>query len=274
MAKYPGSFIIHEYGTNKELANIYGVSERTIYRWKQKAFKETGAKPRKPKRPRTSTLQKFKGTRKELAKKYGVSERTAYRWLAKAREQGAEIESRQKKAKYPGAFILNEYGTNKELASIYGVSERTIARWKRRARSETQPEIETPTQPAEDPKTEEPKSDFYEELFGDSEEHEETTEEPFNNFDEDLNNISNSLLEFDLLAENSVFNDLDADLKKRYLFEYIWFKFDENPMLFYVPGEGTPEAPDFEDVNHITNINIWGNEFESWLKNQIEVDNT
>ena len=112
--KYPGAFILNEYGTNKELSKIYGVSERTIYRWKSKAKAETGARSKKPTRPRASTLQKFKGTRKELAKKYGVSERTAYRWLEQAKQKGYEIESRQKKAKYPGMEILEIEGTNKE----------------------------------------------------------------------------------------------------------------------------------------------------------------
>ena len=65
MAKYPGSFIINEVGTRKELAGLYGVSERTIYRWLNKAAKESGMKPAaKSKRPRLSTLEKFKGTRK------------------------------------------------------------------------------------------------------------------------------------------------------------------------------------------------------------------
>ena len=272
MAKYPGSFIIHEYGTNKELASIYGVSERTIYRWKQKAQQETGVKPKKTRRPRVPTLQNFKGTRKELAKKYGVSERTAYRWLAKAKEQGAEIASRQKKAKYPGAFILNEYGTNKELADIYGVSERTIARWKRRARTETQTDQAEKVEQEQPAKEQPEEPNFYEELYGNEPPIEETDNQ--NEFDEDLENITNALYEYDLLIENSVFNDLTSEQKRQYIFEYIWFQFNENPMLFYVPGEGVPEAPDFENTNHISNIDIWGNDFESWLTNQIEIDNT
>lgn len=272
MAKYPGSFILNEYGTNKELANIYGVSERTIYRWKAKSNKETGVKPKKNRRPRTATLQKFKGTRKELAKKYGVSERTAYRWLAKAREQGAEIESRQKKTKYPGAFILNEYGTNRELAEIYGVSERTIARWKRRARIETQTDQE-PKQKAPDQAPDQaPQEDFYTDLFGDEE-----IEEPISQteqFKQDLDTLSDSLNDFDLLVEDSIFNTLDAETKRRYLYEYVWFRFEENPFNFYKAGEGMPESPDFEDTEHIANIDIWGNDFESWLTNQMEIDNT
>ena len=40
MANYPGSFILYEYGTASELAKLYGVSERTIFRWKSKARTE------------------------------------------------------------------------------------------------------------------------------------------------------------------------------------------------------------------------------------------
>jgi transposase-like protein len=75
MAKYPGSFIINEVGTRKDLANIYGVSERTIYRWLNKAAEESGLSPKisKKRHPRPETLINFKGTRKALAKKYNVT---------------------------------------------------------------------------------------------------------------------------------------------------------------------------------------------------------
>ena len=146
MAKYPGDFIINEVGTRRDLARVYGVSERTIYRWLNKAAKESGLSPKaKARRPRKSTLENFKGTRKQLAKKYGVSERTAYRWLKKAREQGAQLPSRQRMSKYPGADVINNIMTsqaltNKQIAEQFGVSEQTAARWVRRARLE-QPQL-------------------------------------------------------------------------------------------------------------------------------------
>ena len=135
MAKYPGFMILNEIGTRADLARAYGVSERTIYRWLNKAAKESGTqlKVKQPTRPRMSTLEKFKGTRKQLAKKYGVSERTVYRWLNKAQLQGKEVQ-RRKPAKYPGPGILNDKRTNKQLATEFNVSERTISRWKRKAR--------------------------------------------------------------------------------------------------------------------------------------------
>lgn len=142
MAKYPGSFIINEVGTRKELADIYGVSERTIYRWLDRAGKESGLSPKpKQRRPRLSTLENFKGTRKELARKYGVSERTAYRWLEKAKKQGASITPRAKKTKYPGAQVIqnilqNEAVTNKEIANRFDVPVNTVRSWIRRAKME------------------------------------------------------------------------------------------------------------------------------------------
>ena len=142
MAKYPGSFIINEVGTRKELADIYGVSERTIYRWLDRAGKESGLSPKpKQRRPRMSTLENFKGTRKELARKYGVSERTAYRWLEKAKKQGATITPRAKQSKYPGAQVIqnilqNEAVTNKQIAERYDVPVNTVRSWIRRAKME------------------------------------------------------------------------------------------------------------------------------------------
>lgn len=153
MAKYPGSFIINEVGTRKELAGLYGVSERTIYRWLAKAAKESGIMPRpKKSMPAPRALASFKGTRKQLAAKYGVSERTAYRWLAKTRSSSeipAGSINRAKTSKYPGTNILNIPGKTKDLADQFGVSERTISRWRRRARLEeasTRPEQQPPRQ--------------------------------------------------------------------------------------------------------------------------------
>ena len=44
MTKYPGFMILNEIGTRAELARAYGVSERTIYRWLNRAAKEKGKK--------------------------------------------------------------------------------------------------------------------------------------------------------------------------------------------------------------------------------------
>lgn len=144
MTKYPGSFIINEVGTRKELAGIYGVSERTIYRWLNRAAKESGLSPHPKKTaPTPAELAAFKGTRAQLAANYGVSPRTAYRWLAKARAQqdttipGGSGLSRTVRSKYPGVEILNVSGTNKQLADLYDVSPRTVSRWKRKAKIES-----------------------------------------------------------------------------------------------------------------------------------------
>jgi transposase len=277
MAKYPGAFILNEYGTNKELASIYNVSERTIYRWKAKATAETGARAKKPTRPRASTLQNFKGTRKQLAKKYGVSERTAYRWLAQAKANGVDIKSRKTANKYPGEQILLEYGTNKELADVYGVSERTIARWKRKARIETQNEPApiteeiAPVQPQDD--------DFFNELFGTDEPAPEEPEEMpdisdrSESFKSQLDDISTMLSEYDLLADGSIFSDLNPELKRIYLNAYIQYQWDINPYMFNQSPPDDPNGPDISDPDKIANIDIWGDEFETWLTEQIDIDN-
>lgn len=280
--KYPGAFFAYEYGTAKELAKSYGVSERTIYRWKAKAQAESGARAKKPRRPRLSTLEKFKGTRKELAKKYGVSERTAYRWLKQAKEKGANIPSRQKKANYPGEFILNEYGTNKDLAKTYGVSERTIQRWKARARSEITME-ESQIQPESPPigQTEAPKDDFFSEVFDGVPEEETPSEfetpdisETSEKYKARLDDISSMLTEYDLLVQDSIFGTLDDEQKRTYLNAYIQYQWDMNPYQFNQSPPDDPNGPDISDPEKIANIDIWGDEFETWLVNQIEIDNT
>ena len=265
--KYPGAFILNEYGTNKELSKIYGVSERTIYRWKSKAKAETGARSKKPTRPRASTLQKFKGTRKELAEKYGVSERTAYRWLEQARQKGYEIESRQKKPKYPGIEILEQDGTNKELAERYNVSERTISRWKRRVRAEQAEEpfeVLPPDTAPEEPGTPPPEEDFFEDLFGDEEEPEEVKGQ--------IEDIYNILKNYELIDEESPFYDLDRETQQRYLLEYIMFQHDENPWKWYeIFGDNSLHL---NDPNGLSMLNICNEEFDNWVKDQIEIDKT
>lgn len=275
MAVYPGAFILNEVGTNKELANIYGVSERTIYRWKNKAKKETGAKAKKPTRPRTSTLINFKGTRKQLAKKYGVSERTAYRWLQKAKEKGAEIPSRQKKSNYPGAQILIEYGTNKDLAKAYNVSERTIARWKRRARLETEepfevlPPDETPEQPTIPPTSEEPITEF-EELF-----EVEDTENLESDYSEhelfNLTFLADILTDpqAPVIGDDSLYYKLSPNEQLIYIDAYLKFQYGEDEHQFY--DESThgmmydPDDPNVFSPAFISNMDIWKDDFEEWL---------
>lgn len=58
---------------NKAIAKKYGVSVRTIQRWKKSL-------PEKYKRVRPNPADLQKGTNKQLAKKYNVSTRTITRW--------------------------------------------------------------------------------------------------------------------------------------------------------------------------------------------------
>lgn len=273
MANYPGSQILFEVGTRKELASIYGVSERTIYRWMNKAKSETGATPVKARRPRSSTLANFKGTRKELAKKYKVSERTIYRWLAAAKDKGVNIESRSKTSKYPGPEILASTKTNKKLAEEYDVSIRTINRWKNHARQELTPEEFTPTEQTPQGTVEEtPEAPIEspEEIF----EVPDTVDDEYADLDmnprqiDDLLAISDMLSEQELLSPDSMFNQLTGAEKVTYISKYIEYQMDYNPQLFYDKESGEFRT----DPDWLQGLNIWGDEFEEWVHEQFESD--
>lgn len=270
MAKYPGSQIAFEYGTNAEVAKSYGVSERTVYRWKAKARSELGFKASGAKKPTLKQISKFKGTRKELAAKYGISERTAYRWLAKAKEQGLDV-TRKNTARYPGLGADLE-GKLKDVANEYGVSERTISRWKKRQEEERQdleeilspdniPEEFQPTAEAvEQPAVEDISDQEYEEDISDLEEN--LSRETLDN----LRGISDILDNEDLLVEGSIFHTLTNKEKLQYLDAYIQYQYDLDEHQFYNEAEHTMDfSPDF-----LSTINIWGEEFEEWAQKQFD----
>ena len=270
MAKYPGSQIAFEYGTNAEIAKSYGVSERTVYRWKAKARSEIGLKASGAKKPTLKQISKFKGTRKELAAKYGISERTAYRWLAKAKEQGLDV-TRKSTARYPGLGADLE-GKLKDVAERYGVSERTVSRWKKRQEVEKQdleevlspdniPEEFQPTTEAIEQSTVEDISDQeFEEDLSDLEEN--LSQETLDN----LKGISDILDNEDLLVDGSIFHNLTTKEKLQYLDAYIQYQYDLDEHQFYNEAEHTMDfSPDF-----LSTINIWGEEFEEWAQKQFD----
>ena len=268
MSKYPGSQILYEYGTLKELASSWGVSERTISRWKNKAMSETGMKP-KSKKPRLSTIAKFKGTRKELAEKYNISERTAYRWLNKAREKGLEVENRQKKAKYPGEQILYEYGTLKEIASSWGVSERTISRWKARAKAEQEPEPPI-SETFETPEIDEPEiseEDYSEQINDFLESIQPLTDEEY---EEEIKEYTDRIIELleskGVIPEDSLFFTIPPEQRNEFIQSYIDFKNTDNPRTFYNPETGETDL----SADFVANVDIWGDEFEQWISDQIQ----
>ena len=304
MTKYPGSFIINEVGSAGDLATVYGVSERTIYRWLNKAAKESGIKPHKNhKTPRPSTLANFKGTRKQLAKKYGVSESTVYRWIQNAKADGTDIPSRRQMSKYPGMEILNFTDTNKDLSKIYGVSERTISRWKSKARTEklrafkdkVEQKTEQPKTPeqatfedfideaynpenmTEPPEYEEPEPVFEEPIEGDDEIYEVEDPEQYTgsnpditgDYAQDLGMLTALIYDNDLLVQNSIFNDLTYNEKVEMLHKYLEKRTDEDPELFYnkETGEYMDTSPEF-----VSTINIWGRSFEKFIIEQRESD--
>lgn len=308
MAKYPGSFFINEVGTRKDLANIYGVSERTIYRWLNKAAEESGLSPKvtKKRHPRPETLVNFKGTRKALAKKYNVSERTAYRWLKKAREKGTPIPSRQSQSNYPGSAVImdiiaNSAKTNKQIAEEFGVSTRTVSSWIRRAKLESPPLVpdlrktkeyklrrkktengnwvswyeyvgaeaaEDVGEPWEAPEPEQPEDvgepwEVPEDIDEDLQDLNLTAKEM-----DDLSSIADMITELDLLSDYSMFNDFSFKDKIKYLNEYIMWQMDHNPDYFYDKETGEFRT----DPDWLSEVNIWGDEFETWLVEQRDSD--
>lgn len=294
MAKYPGKQIIFEVGTRSELASIYGVSERTIYRWLNKAAAESGLSPKVKKKahPRPETLANFKGTRKQLAKKYGVSERTVYRWLNKAAEGGTPIPNRQKKSNYPGMEILAMPGTNKQLADKFGVSSRTISRWKSKARVEALfeetattpldnqsatpfdsiiPEPEIPStdftipdeQPFEEPDYSIPPEDEIPDEFEDFADF-DISEDMFGN----LKGINEVILDNDL-TNSDIFKGLTYKEKILYLNNYLMYQYDQDPSQFYDKATHKFRF----DTEWVTEyIDIWGDEFDNWVERQFESD--
>ena len=272
-SKYPGFQILYEVGTRAELAQSYGVSERTLYRWLAKAAKETGTTPElKTKYPGAKKIEKFKGTRKQLAMKYGVSERTVYRWINKARSQGAAPQSRLPKSKYPGTNILLEEGTNREISDRYNVSIRTIQRWKKKAEKEvagettTQEEINTPEEIST---PEEEQQRFEEEFYQEEAQTDETQTDEKDEKEQLLEQINQILLDNPfLVSESSIFRDLLPEEQTQYLDAYIQYQYDLDEHQFYDPETHTMNFdPDF-----VSNINIWGDEFEEWVNKQFSSD--
>ena len=268
-SKYPGIQILYEVGTRQELAQYYGVSERTMYRWLNKAKAQTKERQQYP---GAGPISRFKGTRKELAEKYNISERTAYRWLKKARESGADIPSRQAKSRYPGSAILNERGTNKSIGDRYGVSESTIRRWKNRARSEAEsagipPE---PTPIGEIPQEfgpEEPESilgEDIEDLLGEE-------PEEYKDYDTFTNvgDLVDDIINMDKLSPDSEFLKLDPTVQREYMYAYIKYQSQHNKDLYYwVEKIGMSDIPS-EDI---ASLNIWSDSFETFVQEQIALD--
>ena len=272
-SKYPGIQILYEVGTRQELAQSYGVSERTMYRWLNKAKAQTKERQAYP---GAGPIARFKGTRKELAAKYNISERTAYRWLKKARESGADIPSRQAKSRYPGTAILDERGTNKSIGDRFGVSEATIRRWKNRARleeeaistpeplpfDEFEQEDFTPEEPITGPES--ILDEDLEDLLGEE-------SEEYKDYDTFTNvgDLVDDIINMDKLSPNSEFLKLDPMVQREYMFAYIKYQSQHNKDLYYwVEKVGMSDIPS-EDI---ASLNIWGDSFETFVQEQIALD--
>lgn len=282
-SKYPGFGVLYELGTKADIAKSYGVSERTVYRWLNKAKAETA--PKRQSYPGAQTIQQFRGTRKELAQKFGISERTAYRWLNKAKAEGANIPSRQRPSRFPGVGILDEEGSNVAIGRKYGVSEATVRRWKKQAAAGLPEEIYTPEQlpqeiytpeqlpeevltpemPEEIITPEEPLPELPEEII---------TEEPGDETESDkmdsesIEQLHQLLYDYDVFVENSLFHTLDKSKQYEYLIAYINYQGELNPYRFY-----NKEIHDFDySPEFVSTINMWGDEFETYLQRMEDLE--
>lgn len=268
-SKYPGIQILYEVGTRQELAQSYGVSERTMYRWLNKAKAQTKERQQYP---GAGPISRFKGTRKELAAKYNISERTAYRWLKKARESGADIPSRQAKSKYPGVAILEERGTNKSIGDRFGVSEATVRRWKNRALSESESTEPIPIgEIPQDFTTEEPITEPESILGEDLEDILGEESEEYKDYDNFTNvgDLVDDVINMDKLSPDSEFLKLDPTVQREYMYAYIKYQSQHNKDLYYwVEKIGMSDIPS-EDI---ASLNIWGDSFETFVQEQIALD--
>ena len=273
-SKYPGLHILSMQGSTKNLATSFGVSQRTVQRWINKAKTEASTH----KYPGADVISSFRGTRKELATTFGISERTAYRWINKAKSDGAPIVSRQKKSKYPGVKILDEKGSNIALGKKYGVSEATIRRWKKTAAAGLPEEIFTPEQLPEEIFTPEqlPEEIFTPDQLPEEvitpEELSEMPEEILTDDSDELVNaadLADALIEFDKIKPDSEFFKLDTQQRAEYIYSYIQYQSQNNPELYYaVEVLGMTDL----DAESVATLNIWGDSFETWLTEQITLD--
>ena len=263
-SKYPGLGVLYELGTKADIAKSYGVSERTVYRWLNKAKAEIA--PKRQSYPGAQAISQFRGTRKELAQKFGISERTAYRWLNKAKAEGANIPSRQRISQFPGVGILEESGSNVALGRKYDVSEATIRRWKKQAAAGLPEEILTPEQLPEEIYTPDqlPEEIITPEMLPE----EIITEEPDNEL-VNAGELADVLQEFDKISPDSEFLKLDKQKQSEYIYSYIKYQSQHDPELYY-----SVEVIGMTDLNpeSVATLNIWGDTFETWLSEQMALD--
>lgn len=118
--------------TNRELAKMYGVTEKTISRWfKDAKFKKPNLKYDFTKIDEEVFKELYKvKTKNELAEIYGVNATTIETWKQRFKVPNKRVMFRNldKKQFKKDAEIY----TNYELANKYGIAYRTVGVWKRR----------------------------------------------------------------------------------------------------------------------------------------------
>ena len=93
---------------------------------------------------------------------------------------------------------------------------------------------------------------------------EEIITEPEQDYVDDLQILSELLFNNELLNDNSIFWDIPASDKLKFLDAYIMYQDDQNHTLFY-----NHETHDFDySPDFVSSINIWGDEFETWLRRE------
>lgn len=227
-------------GTRKQLAKKYGVSERTIYRWLNKA-KEKGteieSRQQRSRYPGPAILDE-QGTNKELADKYGVSTRTISRWRSRALMES-------------GPWEVPEYNPEEKDAKQWGLPDDEPL-WE-----VPEPEEE---QPWEVPEPEEPPE--FDDYTGQKDFSQDTLD--------DLKALTNLVLDNDLLVgSGSLWFTLNYNEKIEILNEYVEKRVTEDPELFYNEETGEIDlTPEF-----VSTVNIWGSQFEKFLIEKLESNN-
>ena len=90
----------------------------------------------------------------------------------------------------------------------------------------------------------------------------------FNN----LADIAALLQDVELIPPESKFWDLEPWKRLIYLSDYISYQADKHPKKFYDVVREWGYIP-YENPELIAMVNIWGEDFNFWLEEQIDIDN-
>lgn len=230
-------------GTRKQLAKRYGVSERTIYRWLNKA-KEKGteieSRQQRSRYPGAAILDE-QGTNKEIAERYGVSPRTIQRWRSRAL-----LES--------GPWEVPEYNPEEKDAKQWGLPDDEPL-WE-----VPEPEEEQPWEVPEPETSEDEYKPEYEDYF---------SEHEFYN----LSSIKNLILD-NIDGIPDAFRNMSTFEQAQFIDAYLKYQYGEDEHQFYDDSTHrmmySPDDPNITSPAFISYMDIWGDDFTEWVEWQLQ----